>query len=152
MSTRLMTLVLGTAAGAFLAAGLTSLATSPVANATCEVDVFLMDICTFDDTVTTLGHYSDVAAADPMYDWNAMVLQGPGFTDVLTSGNDPSDGLAGVSGLSDIPASVLEGMSGVTVNTLIDPSDPALASDLTFIIPFMDPLVSVWDFFLPLGF
>ena len=150
MSARLMTLVLGTAAGAFLAAGLTSLATSPVANATCEVDVFLMAICTFDDHITTLGQYTDVAAADPTDHWNAMVLQGPGFTDVLTSGYDPSDGLAGVSGLSDIPASVLEGTAGVTVNTFIDSTDPALDSTVT--IPFMDPLVGVWDFFLPLGF
>ena len=150
MSARLMTLVLGTAAGALLAAGLTSLATSPVANATCEVDVFLMDICGFDDHITALGQYSDVAAADPMYDWNAMVLQGPGFTDVLTSGTDPTDGLATVPGLSDISSSVLEGTAGVTVNTFIDASDPAL--DSSFTIPFMDPLVSVWDFFLPLGF
>ena len=150
MSARLTTLVLGTAAGAFLAAGLTSLATSPVANATCEVDVFLMDICSFDDHITALGQYSDVAAADPLYDWNAMVLQGPGFTDVLTSGNDPTDGLATVPGLSDISSSVLEGTAGVTVNTFIDTSDPAL--DSSFTIPFMDPLVSVWDFFLPLGF
>lgn len=150
MSARLMTLVLSTAAGAFLTAGLTSLATSPVANATCEVDVLGMDICSFDDHVTTLGHFSDVAAADPMYDWNAMVLQGTGFTDVLTSGNDPSDGLATVAGLSGISSSVLEGTAGVTVNTFIDASNPAL--DSSFTIPFMDPLVSVWDFFLPLGF
>jgi hypothetical protein len=150
MSARLMTLVLGTAAGAFLAAGLTSLATSPVANATCEVDVFLMDICNFDDQITTLGKYTDVAAADPTDHWNAMVLQGPGFTDVLTSGNDPTDGLATVPGLSDISSSVLEGTAGVTVNTFIDSTDPAL--DSTFTIPFMDPLVGVWDFFLPLGF
>jgi len=45
---------------------------------------------------------------------------------------------------------VLEGTAGVTVNTFIDTSDPAL--DSSFTIPFMDPLVSVWDFFLPLGF
>jgi len=141
---------LGTAAGAFLAAGLSSLATTPVANATCVTDILGMQICGFDDTVTTLGQYSDVAAADPADDWNAMVLQGPGFTDVLTSGSDPSDGLAGVSGLSDIPASVLEGTAGVTVNTFIDSTDPAL--DSTFTIPFMDPIVGVWDFFLPLGF
>jgi hypothetical protein len=152
MSARPITLVLGTAAGAILAAGLTSLATSPVAHATCVEDVFFMQICGFDDTVTTLGQFSDVAAADPTYDWNAMVLQGPGFTDVLTSGNDPTDGLAGVSGLSGIPASVLEGTAGMTVNTFIDPTDPALASALSFTIPFMDPLVSVWDYFLPLGF
>ena len=151
MRARPITLVLGTAAGACLAAGLTSLAISPVANATCVTDIVLgMQICGFDDTVTTLGHYSDVAAGDPTDHWNAMVLQGPGFTDVLTSGYDPSDGLAGVSGLSDIPASVLEGTTGVTVNTFIDSTDPAL--DSTFTIPFMDPLVGVWDFFLPLCF
>ena len=85
MSARGITLVIGTAASAFLAAGLTSLATSPVANATCVEDVFFQQICGFDDTVTTLGHYSDVAAGDPTDHWNAMVLQGPGFTDVLTS-------------------------------------------------------------------
>jgi hypothetical protein len=141
---------LGTAAGAFLAAGLSTLATSPVANATCVTDILGMQICGFDDTITTLGHFDSVAAADPADDWNAMVLQGPGFTDVLTSGSDPSDGLSGVSGLSDIPASVLEGTAGVTVNTFIDSADPAL--DSTFTIPFMDPIVDVWDFFLPLGF
>jgi hypothetical protein len=141
---------LGTTAGAFLAAGLSSLAATPVANATCVTDVLGMQICGFDDTVTSLGQYTDVAAADPADDWNAMVLQGPGFTDVLTSGTDPSDGLAGVSGLSDIPASVLEGTTGVTVNTFIDSADPAL--DSSFTIPFMDPIVGVWDFFLPLGF
>lgn len=141
---------LGTAAGAFLAAGLSSLATTPVANATCVTDVLGMQICGFDDSVTTLGQFSDVAAADPADNWNAMVLEGPGFTDVLTSGSDPSDGLAGVSGLSDIPASVLEGTAGVTVNTFIDSADPAL--DSTFTIPFMDPIVGIWDFFLPLGF
>ena len=150
MRARPITLVLGTAAGACLAAGLTSLATSPVANATCVTDILGMQICGFDYFVTTLGQYSDIAAADPADHWNAMVLQGPGFTDVLTSGYDPSDGLAGVSGLSDIPASVLEGTAGVTVNTFIDSTDPAL--DSTFTIPFMDPIVSVWDFFLPLGF
>lgn len=150
MSARAMTLVVGTTAGAFLAAGLTSLATSPLAHASCVEDVFFMQICGFDDTVTNLGQFSDVAAADPTYDWNAMVLQGPGFTDVLTSGNDPTDGLAGVSGLSDIPSSVLEGTAGVTVNTFIDSADPAL--DSSFTIPFMDPIVGVWDFFLPLGF
>jgi hypothetical protein len=150
MSARLMTLVLGTAAGAFLTAGLTSLATSPVANATCEVDVFLMDICNFDDQITTLGPFTDVAATDPAYNWDAMVLQGPGFTDVLTSGYDPTDGLATVPGLSDISSSVLEGTAGVTVNTFIDTSDPAL--DSAFTIPFTDPLIDVWTFFLPLGF
>jgi hypothetical protein len=150
MSARGITLVIGTAAGAFLAAGLTSLANTPVANASCVTDILGMQICGFDDTVTTLGQYTDVAAADPADDWNAMVLQGPGFTDVLTSGSDPSDGLAGVSGLSDIPASVLEGTTGVTVNTFIDSADPAL--DSSFTIPFMDPIVGVWDFFLPLGF
>jgi hypothetical protein len=144
---------LGTAAGAFLAAGLSSLATTPVANATCMTDVLGMQICGFDDTVTTLGQFSDVAAADPADDWNAMVLQGPGFADVLVSGNDPTAAasfIASDPGLSDIPASALDGTAGVTTNTFIDAADSAL--DSSFTIPFMDPIVSVWDFFLPLGF
>ena len=63
MSARPITLVLGTAAGAILAAGLTSLATSPVAHATCVEDVFFMQICGFDDTVTTLGDGSSCSVS-----------------------------------------------------------------------------------------
>jgi hypothetical protein len=117
-----------------------------------------MQICDFDDSVTTLGKFTDIAAADPAHDWNAMVLQGPGFADVLVSGNDPTAAASFVAsdptdlGLSGITPSVLDGVAGVTTNTFIDPSDPALASALTFTIPFMDPIVSVWDYFLPLGF
>ena len=72
-----------------------------------------------------------------------MILNIPslGITDVLTSGNDPSDALAGLG--VTLPDDTGIGMAGVTVNTFIDSMDPALNS--TFTIPFTDPLAGLWD-------
>ena len=44
------------------------------------------------------------------------------------------------------------GEAGETVNTFIDPSDPALASMLSFELPFTDPLAQLFTDLLPLGF
>ena len=68
MSARRMTLVLGTAAGAFLAAGLIPLATSPVAHAVCVVDDVLgcdPDFISATDKLLALFGVNDVGAADP---------------------------------------------------------------------------------------
>ena len=43
-------------------------------------------------------------------------------------------------------------MAGETVNTFIDPSDPALESMLSFMLPFTDPLAQLFTDLLPLGF
>jgi hypothetical protein len=149
MSARGITLVIGTAAGAFLAAGLTSLATLPVAYADDGDGITIANpaadpdfIFATDPLLKDLG-ITDIGAADPGENYEAMVLQIPssGITDVLTSGTDPSDQLAGV--VSGLPDDVGVGMSGVTVNTFIDSMDPAL--DSSFIIPFTDPLAGLWD-------
>src|SRR5271166_4873584 len=128
MSARHPTLVLGTAAGAFLAAGLIPLATSPVAHAVCAPDdsmgcdpdfIFATDPLLKDIGIT------DIGAADPDNNFDAMVLNIPslGITDVLTSGNDPSDVLAGL-GVS-LPDDAGIGTAGITVNTFTDSMDPA---------------------------
>jgi hypothetical protein len=151
MSARRMTLVLGAAAGAFLAGGLISLATTPVANAFCVEDVLGMQVCDFISQTTTVpGLFSDTAAGDPAFNYDAMVLQIPslGITDVLTSGIDPTDQLATV--VPGLPDDTGVGMVDVTVNTFQDSMDPAL--DSSFIIPFTDPLAVLWDAFVPLGF
>jgi hypothetical protein len=60
----------------------------------------------------------------------------------LTSGADPSDGVGfGAAGI---------GVAGETVNTFIDPSDPAL--DFTTMLPFTDPLAQLFTELLPFGF
>lgn len=157
MSARLMTLVLGTAAGAFLAAGLTSLATLPVAHADDGDGITIADPPVLDpafmDTVTNLGPFIDIAAADPTTHFEAMVLEIPslGITDVLTSGIDPSDSLALVDPtLALLPADVTAGTVDVTVNTFTDAMNSAL--DSSFTIPFTDPLWDIWVALLPLGF
>ncbi len=60
---------------------------------------------------------------------------------MLTSGNDPSDHLAGL-GIS-LPDDIGIGEAGVTVNTFIDTMTPGL--DSSFTIPFTDPLAGLWD-------
>jgi hypothetical protein len=156
MSARHMTLVLGTAAGAFLAAGLTSLATLPVAHADDGDAITIANppgddadfISTIDPLLKTFG-ITDLAVADPDEHFEAMVLQIPslGITDVLTSGIDPSDHLATlIPGLPldvTLPADVTAGTVDVTVNTLLDPS---LGIDSSFTIPFTDPLADLWEF------
>lgn len=158
-----MTLVLGTAAGAFLAAGLTSLATLPVAHAD-DGGVTIADPASFDpasfdpaliipapdsgfisatDPLLAMLGVTDIGAADPGENFEGMILNLPslGITDVLTSGMDPGDNLASL-GVA-LPDDVGVGMAGVTVNTFVDTMNPAL--DSSFTIPFTDPLAGLWD-------
>ncbi len=165
MSARRMTLVLGTAAGAFLAAGLIPFATSPAANAD-DGGITIADPASFDpasfspavdpgfisatDPLLALLGVTDIGAADPGENFEGMILNIPslGITDVLTSGTDPGDNLAtlGVA----LPDDVGIGMAGVTVNTFTDSMDPAL--DSSFTIPFTDPLAPLWDFLVANAF
>jgi hypothetical protein len=148
MSARHMTLVLGTAAGALLAAGLIPLAHSPVARADDDgspaVDTDFMHAT---DKLFALLGINDVGFADPDDHFVAMTLNIPslGITDVLTSGADPSESLAGFG----VPDDIAMGMAGVTVNTLIDPS---LGIDSSTTIPFTDPLAPLWDFLVANAF
>ena len=143
MSARRITFVLGTAAGAFLAAGLIPLATSPVAHADPD-DVSVgadTDFMSAPDKLLALIGVNDMGFADPDDNFEAMTLNIPslGITDVLTSGTDPSDALTSFG----VPADIAGGMTSVTVNTLLDPS---LGIDSSFTIPFTDPLAQLWDF------
>ena len=67
MNARSITLVLGTAAGAFLAAGLIPLATSPVAHAICVDDTVGCDpdFIFATDPLFKLFGITDIGAADP---------------------------------------------------------------------------------------
>ncbi|HYX99542.1 MAG TPA: hypothetical protein VE908_08330 [Mycobacterium sp.] len=160
MSARPITLVLGTAAGALLAAGLIPLATIPVANAD-EGDAIslagLADPASFDpaliipapdsgfisatDPLLAMLGITDIGAANPGQDFEAMILQIPslGITDVLTSGNEATNDLAQFG----VAEAIGLGTAGITVNTFIDTMNPAL--DSTFNIPFEDPLAGLWD-------
>ena len=150
MSARGKTLVIGTAAGAFLAAGLTSLAAClPVAHAD-DGDAFTIanpasdpDFISATDPLFKLLGVTDIGAADAgeNFDGNILSIPSLGITDVLTSGTDPSDSLAGLG--VTLPDDVGVGMAGVTVNTFVDTMDPAL--DSSFTIPFTDPLSGLWD-------
>jgi hypothetical protein len=161
MSARRMTLVLGTAAGGLLAAGLIPLATSPVANADDGGITLagLADPASFDpaliipapdsgfisstDPLLAMLGITDIGAADPSEKFEGMILNIPslGITDVLTSGMDPGDNLAGL-GVA-LPDDVGVGMAGVTVNTFVDTMMPGL--DGSFTIPFTDPLAGLWE-------
>ena len=154
-----MTLVFGTAAGAFLAAGLTSMATLPVAHADDGTDLAAAfaaaDPGAFLPAADPSGFFSatdpllamlgvtDIGAADPSENFEGMILNIPslGITDVLTSGMDPGDNLASLG--VTLPDDVGIGMTGVTVNTFVDSMAPAL--DSSFTIPFTDPLAGLWD-------
>jgi hypothetical protein len=156
MSARRMTLVLGTAAGALLTAGLIPLATSPVANADDE-GITIADPASFDpaliipapdsgfisatDPLFALLGVTDIGAANPDQDFEAMILQIPslGITDVLTSGTETTNDLAQFG----VPDDIGLGMANVTVNTFTDSMDPLLNSSFT--IPFEDPLAGLWD-------
>ena len=145
-----MTLVLGTAAGAFLAAGLIPLATATSARADAD-DISPgadTDFIFATDKLLALFGVNDVGFADPDDNFEAMTLNIPslGITDVLTSGNDPSDSLAAFG----VPDDIAVGTAGVTVNTFTDSMDPALNS--SFIIPFTDPLAQLWDFLVANSF
>ena len=146
MTTRRMTLVLGTAAGAFLAAGLIPLATSPVAHAICSPDDALgcdPDFISATDPLLKSFGITDIGAADPADNFEGMILNIPsmGITDVLTSGKDPSDLLAGLG--IPLPDDTGIGAANITVNTFVDTMMPSL--DSSFTIPFTDPLAGLWD-------
>lgn len=151
---------LGTA-GTVLAAGLISLATGPVAHAdgndlppANETDLMIAPLASpaadpdfMTGPLQNFGLFTDQSFADPDDgEFVATVLQSQplGFADILTSGADPSDGVGfGAAGI---------GVAGETVNTFIDPSDPALDPLLSFTVPFTDPLAQLFTDLLPLGF
>jgi hypothetical protein len=155
MSERGIMSALGTAAGAFLAGGLIPLATSPVAYAD-DIDGDGISISSppapdsdfMSGPLQNFGLFTDQGFADPDEHFDAMVISGHGFTDVLTSGIDPSDHLATL--VAGLPPDVTAGTVDVTVNTFISSTDPAL--DSSFTIPFTDPLIELWIALLPLGF
>jgi hypothetical protein len=164
MSARPITLVLGTAAGAFLAAGLTSMATLPVAHADDGIDLAALfgaadpaaflpaadaaatvqgDGFTFTtDPLLAMFGIDDIGAFNAGQDFEAMILTIPslGITDVLTSGDEAVNDLAQFG----VPDDIGLGSAGITVNTFMDSMDPMLNSSFT--IPFEDPIASLWDF------
>ncbi|BBX46658.1 hypothetical protein GCM10009641_41890 [Mycobacterium cookii] len=153
---------LGRAAGGLISAGLISLATGPVAHADGEdltpvvgADFLVGDVMPAAETdfmvgpLQNFGLFTDQSFADPDdHEFVATVLSGHSFTDVLTSGADPSDSLAAFG----VPGDAGIGVAGETVNTFIDPSNPALESLLSFSLPFTDPLAELFTALLPLGF
>ncbi len=147
MSARRMTLVLGTAAGALLAAGLIPLATAASARADGEDASPALDpgFITASDPLLALIGVTDIGAADPDdAEFVATVFSSQpslGITDVLTSGNDPSDMLAGLG--VTLPDDTGVGVAGETLNTFVDTMNPAL--DSSFTIPFTDPLSGLWE-------
>jgi hypothetical protein len=147
MNGRGFSLVLGAAAGAFLAAGLIPLATAASARADGDDISPGVDTDFMVGPLQNFGLFTDQSFADPDdSEFIATVIQSQplGFTDILTSGADPSDGVGfGAAGI---------GVAGETVNTFIDPSDPALDSLLSFSLPFTDPLAELFTALLPLGF
>jgi hypothetical protein len=147
MSARAFSLVLGAAAGAFLAAGLIPLATAASARADADDISPGVDTDFMTGPLQNFGMFTDQSFADPSdSEFVATVFQSQqlGFTDILTSGADPSDGVGfGAAGI---------GEAGETVNTFIDPSNPALESLFTFELPFPDPLAELFTLLLPLGF
>ena len=145
MSARGFSLVLGAAAGAFLAAGLIPLATAASARADGDDISPGVDTDFMSGPLQNFGLFTDQSFADPDdTEFVATVIQSQpfGFTDILSSGADSSDGVGfGAAGI---------GVAGETVNTFIDPSDPAL--DFTTMLPFTDPLAQLFTDLLPFGF
>jgi hypothetical protein len=145
MSARGFSLVLGAAAGAFLAAGLIPLTTAASARADGDDITPGVDTDFMSGPLQDFGLFTNQSFADPDdAEFVATVFssQPLGFTDILTSGADPSDGVGfGATGT---------GVAGETINTFIDPSDPML--DSTIILPFTDPLAQLFTDLLPLGF
>jgi len=138
---------LGTAAGGCLAAGLISLATGPVAHADGDDVTPGVDTDFMVSPLQNFGLFTDQSFADPDdNEFVATVLSNQFFTDVLTSGADPSDSLASFG----VPGDAGVGVVGETVDTFIVPSDPAL--DFSFSLPFTDPLAELFTALLPLGF
>jgi hypothetical protein len=136
---------LGTAAGALLAAGLIPLAAAASARADGEDSSPALDpgFISASDPLLALIGVTDIGAADPgeMFEGNILSIPSLGITDVLTSGNDPSDMLAGLG--VTLPDDTGVGVAGVTINTFVDTMDPAL--DSSFTIPFTDPLSGLWE-------
>lgn len=145
MSARRTTLVFGTAAGAFLAAGLIPLVTAASARADGEDISPLVDpnFITATDPLLALIGVTDIGADDPgeMFEGNILSIPSLGITDVLTSGSDPSDMLAGLG--VTLPDDTGVGVAGMTVNTFVDTMNPAL--DSSFTLPFADPLSGLWE-------
>lgn len=143
MTGRGVMLALGTAAGALLAAGLIPLATSPLARADGDDGSPGVDTDFVSGPLQNFGLFTNQSFADPGdNEFVATVFQSPLFTDILTSGADPSDSVGfGAAGA---------GVAGETVNTFIVPSDPAL--DSAFALPFTDPFAELFTALLPLGF
>ena len=145
MSARGFSLVLGAAAGAFLAAGLIPLTTAASARADGDDITPGVDTDFMSGPLQDFGLFTNQSFADPDdAEFVATVFssQPLGFTDILTSGADPSDGVGfGPAGI---------GVAGETINTFIDPSDPML--DSTIVLPFTDPLAQLFTDLLPLGF
>jgi hypothetical protein len=138
---------LGTAAGGVLAAGLISLATGPVAHADGDDLTPGVDTDFMTGPLQNFGLFTDQSFADPGdNEFVATVISNQFFTDVLTSGADPSDSLASFG----VPGDAGIGVVGDTVDTFIVPSDPAL--DFSFSLPFTDPLAELFTALLPLGF
>jgi len=87
------------------------------------------------------GLFANTAAADPDDHFNADVTSLPFFTDILTSGADPSGSLGfGKAGV---------GVPGQTVNTLVSPVFPFL--DSTIAIPVTDPFAALFTALIPFG-
>ena len=149
MSARGFSLVLGAAAGAFLAAGLIPLTTAASARADGDDIPPGVDTDFMSGPLQDFGLFTNQSFADPDdSEFVATVFssQPLGFTDILTSGADPSDSLAAFG----VPGDAGIGVVGDTVNTFIDPSDPML--DSTIVLPFTDPLAQLFTDLLPLGF
>jgi hypothetical protein len=149
MSARGFSLVLGAAAGAFLAAGLIPLTTAASARADGDDITPGVDADFMSGPLQDFGLFTNQSFADPDdSEFVATVLQSQplGFTDILTSGADPSDSLAAFG----VPGDAGIGVVGETINTFIDPSDPML--DSTIVLPFTDPLAQLFTDLLPLGF
>lgn len=151
MSARLLTLVLGTAAGAFLAA-------LPVAHADDGDGIAIANPPGPDSDfligpLQNLGPFAMQGFADPDEHFDVAIMQIPslGITDILTSGIDPSDHLALADPGLGLPADVTAGTVDTTVNTFTDTMNPALDPLLSFTIPFTDPLTDLWVALLPFG-
>lgn len=140
---------IGMAAGGVLTAGLVCLATGAVAHADGDDGSPGADTDFMTGPLQNFGLFTNQSFADPGdNEFVATVFQGPMFngsplfTDVLTSGADPSDGVGfGATGIGEV---------GETVNTFIVPSDPML--DSTMELPFTDPLAQLFTALLPFGF
>jgi hypothetical protein len=94
----------------------------------------------FISNTTNFGLFTNTSAADPDdHEFVATVFSSAFFTDILTSGADPSGSLGfGQAGV---------GVPGETVNTLITPF-----FDFTFAIPVTDPFAGLFTALIPLGF